>query len=155
MVLPDYSFCDKKYLNLLFRSTLTNFMRMVFFCTPWKYIFSNYNTLDPFHVTGLFLHPLKTKGFLMFPGGVERGQWHEMGQGCFSHYKYILAWKIDKPNNLQRRFFTILGTKNKGHSPSTPLSTKESNILKKICSWKLHVWWRLQRTSRVKGIRQI
>ena len=30
--------------------------------------------INPFHATGLFLHPLKTEnfGFLMFSGGIER-----------------------------------------------------------------------------------
>ena len=41
-----------------------------------------YNQVNPFHVTNLFLYPMKTsenqRGFLMFLGGIERGQWHEM-----------------------------------------------------------------------------
>ena len=44
--------------------------------------------LNPFHATDLFLYPprkhQKTKGFLMFLGGRERGQWHEMDQGTVS-----------------------------------------------------------------------
>ena len=34
--------------------------------------------VNPFHAS-LFRHPLKTKGFLMFSGGIDRDQWHEMG----------------------------------------------------------------------------
>ena len=33
---------------------------------------------NPFHATCLFLYLLKTSGFLMFSGGVEREQWHKM-----------------------------------------------------------------------------
>ena len=42
----------------------------------------NIQNLNPFHATDLFRYPLKTsenKGFLMFSGGIERDQWHEMG----------------------------------------------------------------------------
>ena len=38
--------------------------------------------INTFHVTGLFLYPLKTsenQRFLMFSEGIERDQWHEMG----------------------------------------------------------------------------
>ena len=38
--------------------------------------------LNPFHVTVLFLYPLKipkTSGFQMFSGGIERDRWHELG----------------------------------------------------------------------------
>ena len=37
-------------------------------------------TLNPFHVTDLYIYHLKTKtgGFLCFQGGIERDQWHEM-----------------------------------------------------------------------------
>ena len=38
--------------------------------------------VNPFNATGLFQYPLKTsqtRGFLMFSGGIERDQWHEMG----------------------------------------------------------------------------
>ena len=38
---------------------LTHFMSLVFFYTPWKH--------------------QKASGFLMFPGGIERYQWNEMG----------------------------------------------------------------------------
>ena len=38
---------------------LTNFMLLLFFYTPWKH--------------------KKPRGFLMFSGGIERDQWHEMG----------------------------------------------------------------------------
>ena len=41
---------------------------------------------NPFHATGFFLYPLKTSGFLMFSGGKERNQWHEMGQSQFFVY---------------------------------------------------------------------
>ena len=35
--------------------------------------------LHPFYVTGLFLYPLKkTRGFLIFSGGTERNQRHDM-----------------------------------------------------------------------------
>ena len=39
---------------------LTYFMPLVSFYTPWKH--------------------QKTSGFLMFSGGIERDQWHEIGQ---------------------------------------------------------------------------
>ena len=35
--------------------------------------------INPFHATGPFRYPLKTSEHLMFSGGIERGQWHEMG----------------------------------------------------------------------------
>ena len=38
--------------------------------------------INPFHSTGFFLYPWKqqkTRGFLMFSGGIERDQWHEIG----------------------------------------------------------------------------
>ena len=35
--------------------------------------------INSFHATGLFLYPLKTSGFLMISGGIERDQWHETG----------------------------------------------------------------------------
>ena len=35
--------------------------------------------VNQFHVTGPFLYTMKnTSGFLMFPGGLPRDQWHEM-----------------------------------------------------------------------------
>ena len=44
----------------LFRSIcVTHFIPLVSFYTPWKH--------------------QKTRGFLMFSGGLERDQWHEMG----------------------------------------------------------------------------
>ena len=38
---------------------LTNFMSLTSFYTPWKH--------------------KKTRGFLMLAGGIERDQWHELG----------------------------------------------------------------------------
>ena len=47
-----------------------------------------FSCLNPFHATGLFRYPQQTsenqrysdvRGFLMFLGGIERDQWHEMG----------------------------------------------------------------------------
>ena len=37
--------------------------------------------INPFHTTGLFLYLLKRSesGFLMFSGGIERDEWHEIG----------------------------------------------------------------------------
>ena len=46
---------DSNMLKLL----LTHFMPLVSFDTPWKH--------------------QRTKGFLMFSGGIEKDQWHEMG----------------------------------------------------------------------------
>ena len=42
-----------------FLSTLTHFMPLASFYIPWKL--------------------QKTRGFLMFSGGIEKDQWHEMG----------------------------------------------------------------------------
>ena len=36
----------------------------------------NSYAFNSFHVYGLFRYPLKTSGFLMISGGIERGQWH-------------------------------------------------------------------------------
>ena len=39
--------------------------------------------INPFHGTGLLLHPLKTsknQRFSVFSGGIERDQWHKMGR---------------------------------------------------------------------------
>ena len=41
-----------------------------------------WNVLDPFHATGLFLYPLKTKNlrfFLGFQGAKKETQWYEIG----------------------------------------------------------------------------
>ena len=41
---------------------------------------------------GLFLNPIKTEnqGFFMFSGGVEKDQWHEMGQyTCSAHLQSL------------------------------------------------------------------
>ena len=50
---------------------------------PQANIYRKLNTilLNPFHVTALFYTPSeqKTSGFLMFAGGTERDQRHEMG----------------------------------------------------------------------------
>ena len=35
--------------------------------------------VKPFHTIGLFLYLLKTTGFLMFSGGIEKDQLHRMG----------------------------------------------------------------------------
>ena len=38
--------------------------------------------LNPFHVNAPFLYPLKrqkTKGFLIFSGGIKMGHWREKG----------------------------------------------------------------------------
>ena len=38
---------------------------------------------NPFHATGLFRYSLKTSEnlwFFIFSGGIERDQWHEMGE---------------------------------------------------------------------------
>ena len=43
---------------------LTHFMQLVSFYTPWKHE--------------------ETSGFLIFSGGIERDQWHEMGSYEFS-----------------------------------------------------------------------
>ena len=45
--------------------------------------------LNPFHASGLFLYPLKTRGFLMFSGGIERDQWHEMCYGLGLKYNFF------------------------------------------------------------------
>ena len=37
-------------------------------------------SFNPFHATGLFRYPLKTFGFLMFPGSIERDQGHAICQ---------------------------------------------------------------------------
>ena len=54
-------------------------MPLVSFDTPWKY--------------------QKLSGFLMYLGGIERDQWHEMGKeqthyGKFKDYIYKLHWHI-------------------------------------------------------------
>ena len=53
----------RRYINvfphILFSSVLTRFMPLISFYTPRKH--------------------QKTRGFLMFSGGIERDQWHEMG----------------------------------------------------------------------------
>ena len=36
-------------------------------------------SFSPFDATDLFRYLLKTSGFLMFSGGIERDQWHELG----------------------------------------------------------------------------
>ena len=45
-------------------------------------ILSEFKQINPFYATVLFRYPLKhrkTRGFLMFSGGIERDHWHEMG----------------------------------------------------------------------------
>ena len=49
----------------------------------WSVTFENYLFINPFNATGIFLYPLKTPenpGFLIFPGGIEKDQGHEMDQ---------------------------------------------------------------------------
>ena len=46
-------------INLKTFIKLTHFLPLARFYTPWK--------------------DQKTKGFLMFSGGIEKDQWHEMG----------------------------------------------------------------------------
>ena len=42
-------------------------------------LFNNkFQLVNPFHITSLFL------SFLMFSGGIERDQWHEMGHDQYS-----------------------------------------------------------------------
>ena len=43
------------------------------------FIMHNIQHISPFHATSLFLYPPETRGFLMFSGGMERDQWHEIG----------------------------------------------------------------------------
>ena len=49
---------EKHFLPFFFQN-LTHFMPLVFLYTPWKH--------------------KKTSAFLMFSGGIERDQWHEIG----------------------------------------------------------------------------
>ena len=49
--------------------------------TPMMKLSAKIEAIHPFHATELFRYPLETKkpkGFLMFSGGIERDQWHEM-----------------------------------------------------------------------------
>ena len=50
---------------------------------------------NPFQVTDLFLHPLKTSnsGSLMFSGGRERNQWHKMGWWQLEAATRGVLWK--------------------------------------------------------------
>ena len=61
---------------------LTHLMRVISFDTPWK--------------------PQKTRGFLMFSGGIKRDQWHEMGQlnNCLTELKQL---------NILPLFFSRMG----------------------------------------------
>ena len=50
---------------------------------PWQEILGkkgvySEDVFNSFQATDLFWYPLKTSGFLMFPGGNKRDQWHEM-----------------------------------------------------------------------------
>ena len=42
-----------------------------------------------FTATGLFLYPMKARGFLIISGGTEKDQWHEMGLSD-SNSRYLL-----------------------------------------------------------------
>ena len=50
-------------------NALTHFMPLVSFYTAWKH--------------------QKTSGFLMFSGGIERDQWHEMGYNLLGNYFFL------------------------------------------------------------------
>ena len=46
------------------------------------YLYVNIAAFNPIHASGSFYTPWKhqkIRGFLMFPGVLERDQWHEMG----------------------------------------------------------------------------
>ena len=48
-----------------------------------------YDWVNPFYMTGIFLHPHKTsqsRGFLMFSEGIEKDQWHGMSDFGFRLY---------------------------------------------------------------------
>ena len=46
------------------------------FCAVYWFVEHEF-LINPFHAFGLFLYPLKTRGFLMFSGGIERDQCYE------------------------------------------------------------------------------
>ena len=54
-----YAIFSWKTFSTIFFQNLTHFMPLVFLYTPWKH--------------------QKTSAFLMFSGGIERDQWHEIG----------------------------------------------------------------------------
>ena len=60
------------------------------------YFFSK-TAFKPFHATGLFLYPLKhqkTSCFLMFSGGIERNQWHELGWIVWCRILLLIFWVV-------------------------------------------------------------
>ena len=78
-------------MKVLFRNTIH---QRVWYCWVTSLFINEWLSLnitpesDPFHATDLLLYPLKmwensllsvTSGFLMFSGGIENDQWHEMG----------------------------------------------------------------------------
>ena len=47
------------------------------FCAVYWFVEHEF-LINPFHATGLFLYPLKTRGFLTFSGGIERDQCYDL-----------------------------------------------------------------------------
>ena len=55
----------------------------------------SYMFFNPFQITELFLHPLKTSEHLCFSdvlGGTERGQWHEMDYHVKNNAVHFRRW---------------------------------------------------------------
>ena len=64
-------------------TALTHFMPLAFFYTPWKH--------------------QKTSGFLIFSGGIERDQWHELGKNLIT--LMIYGFKLEQKRCCFRSFF--------------------------------------------------
>ena len=60
---------------------------------------------NPFHVTDLFLYPLKTSENL-FSGAIKRGQWYEMGENTFA--KTFMLDVLPAPEYTTVKFLNCL-----------------------------------------------
>ena len=102
-----------------FRGSLTHFMPLVFFYTPW------------------IRH--KTFGFLMFSEGIERDQWHEWVNLHWQSYHY---YHYSYMSNISSLYINNYGFSMNIYKPST--LKKLSKIYKNIFENRLIGFWRFQ-----------
>ena len=110
---------------------------------PWSSGNPACNFIHLFHFIGFFLYPLKSTGFLMFSGGIERDQCHEMAQKRDSN-------RAPRNNSLRQRgmrndldldFFAALGLFAIGTIINSTLLKEDSitNFSSKIAGFFMNV----------------
>ena len=80
----EYSKLDWKTLRSRYswrKNTLTHFTSLVSFYTPWKY--------------------QTTRSFLIFSGGMERSQWHEIISESLGMNELVFSWSVGRSSRSQ------------------------------------------------------